>query len=49
MLKKPIHIVDDDQEDQELMKDAIESLGLTNEILFFKNGNRRYLNKFFHG
>ena len=39
MLKNPILIVDDDQDDLELIKDAINSLGLPNETLFFHSGN----------
>lgn len=37
-LKNPIIIVDDDQDDQFLMKKVCEKLGVTNKILFFDDG-----------
>jgi CheY-like chemotaxis protein len=34
----PIYIVDDDAEDEDLIKDAFESLGIHNELRFFRSG-----------
>ena len=40
MIKKgPIVIVDDDPDDQQLIQEALESLYITNSLLFFSQGN----------
>ena len=38
MSKGPIVIVDDDSDDQEIYADAIKTIGISNEILFFDGG-----------
>ena len=35
MNTSPIYIVDDDKDDQDIVKDAVRELGLTNELKFF--------------
>jgi len=35
MRKGPFIIIEDDQDDQEIIKDVFQELGITNEILFF--------------
>ena len=46
MTKGPIVIVEDDKDDQDIYGEAIRSLGIKNEILFFDNGKEvlEYLN-----
>ena len=34
-----IVIIEDDQDDQDILKDIFESLSYKNELIFFKNGN----------
>jgi CheY-like chemotaxis protein len=38
MNENPIYIVDDDQDDEEIIRDAINDLGLKNELQFFHTG-----------
>jgi|SRR5205085_7190842 len=38
MNENPIYIVDDDQDDEEIIRDAITDLGLKNELQFFHSG-----------
>ena len=45
--KGPIIIIEDDIDDQELLTDVFKQLNCTNEICFFKDGNKalEYLNR----
>jgi CheY-like chemotaxis protein len=38
MNRHPIYIVDDDVEDNEIIQDVWEQMGLENELIFFTNG-----------
>ena len=38
MNENPIYIVDDDQDDEEIIRDAINDLGLKNKLQFFHTG-----------
>lgn len=38
----PIVIVDDDQDDQEILKDVMQELGVTNELIIFGNATDAY-------
>lgn len=38
MNRHPIYLVDDDQDDNEIVKEVWESLGLENELIFFDKG-----------
>ena len=40
MTKGPIVIVDDDKDDQEIYAEAIEAIGITNELRFFPGGQK---------
>jgi CheY-like chemotaxis protein len=38
----PIIIVEDDQDDQELIKSALKNAGIQNKIIFFENGGEAF-------
>ncbi|SHE72904.1 CheY chemotaxis protein or a CheY-like REC (receiver) domain [Cnuella takakiae] len=40
MTKGPIVIVEDDEDDREIYAEAIKELGITNELIFFENGQK---------